>query len=227
MGSGATGRGKRCFVLGSEDKTRIEVSPPRQAYVDPLAVSTDGWVIFAGFGEEAQLWNPYKGLRRRLGAARPISNMLVGIGTDRRSILVGTADGTVEWWDATGEPVLKIAGGNRGHILLDSGLRDKRERDGEKRTMSDLKVQFVQAQYDAQALAQRPDNDLMLKLYALYKQATVGMPRASGRVPSILSHARSLTPGIQSPALPLRKRCGSTSSWSPGSSGRSEPPDGF
>ncbi len=38
--------------------------------------------------------------------------------------------------------------------------------------MSDLQVRFAQAQQDVQAL--RPDNTAMLKLYALYKQATKG-----------------------------------------------------
>jgi acyl-CoA-binding protein len=40
--------------------------------------------------------------------------------------------------------------------------------------MSDLQVRFAEAQQDAQGLAERPDNDTMLKLYALYKQATRG-----------------------------------------------------
>jgi len=40
--------------------------------------------------------------------------------------------------------------------------------------MSDLKAQFEQAAIDAQNLPQRPDNTVMLKFYALYKQATVG-----------------------------------------------------
>ena len=40
--------------------------------------------------------------------------------------------------------------------------------------MSDVRTQFAQAQRDANGLAERPDNDTMLKLYALYKQATQG-----------------------------------------------------
>ncbi|MDX1557138.1 MAG: acyl-CoA-binding protein, partial [Xanthomonadales bacterium] len=42
------------------------------------------------------------------------------------------------------------------------------------RTMSDLDQQFEQAQLDAKALSERPDNDVLLDLYALYKQATEG-----------------------------------------------------
>jgi len=40
--------------------------------------------------------------------------------------------------------------------------------------MADLKAQFEQAGRDAQTLPQRPDNNTMLLLYALYKQGTVG-----------------------------------------------------
>ena len=40
--------------------------------------------------------------------------------------------------------------------------------------MSSLQDRFTQAQQDVNSLASRPDNDTMLKLYALYKQATKG-----------------------------------------------------
>ncbi len=40
--------------------------------------------------------------------------------------------------------------------------------------MPTLKNRFLQAQEDAKNLPQRPDNDTMLQLYALYKQATQG-----------------------------------------------------
>ncbi|HEX7368709.1 MAG TPA: acyl-CoA-binding protein [Rhodanobacteraceae bacterium] len=38
----------------------------------------------------------------------------------------------------------------------------------------DLDADFQQAAEDAKRLAERPDNDTLLKLYALYKQATEG-----------------------------------------------------
>jgi diazepam-binding inhibitor (GABA receptor modulator, acyl-CoA-binding protein) len=47
--------------------------------------------------------------------------------------------------------------------------------------MPSLQDAFVQAQQDVNGLAQRPNNDTMLKLYALYKQATKG--DASGDPP--------------------------------------------
>ncbi|MEE4329670.1 MAG: acyl-CoA-binding protein [Wenzhouxiangella sp.] len=40
--------------------------------------------------------------------------------------------------------------------------------------MSDLEQRFQQAAADAQKLKERPDNDTMLKLYALFKQGSQG-----------------------------------------------------
>lgn len=40
--------------------------------------------------------------------------------------------------------------------------------------MSDLQTRFEQATKDIQALPDRPDNDTLLRLYALYKQGSDG-----------------------------------------------------
>lgn len=40
--------------------------------------------------------------------------------------------------------------------------------------MSDLKAAFDKAVTDSRNLSQRPDNSTLLKIYALYKQATTG-----------------------------------------------------
>lgn len=40
--------------------------------------------------------------------------------------------------------------------------------------MSALKAQFEKASEDAKALKSRPDNDTLLKMYALYKQGSEG-----------------------------------------------------
>ena len=40
--------------------------------------------------------------------------------------------------------------------------------------MPDLKSRFEQAQQDVKTLAERPDNDTLLRLYALYKQGAEG-----------------------------------------------------
>ncbi|WP_129629057.1 acyl-CoA-binding protein [Candidatus Oscillochloris fontis] len=56
--------------------------------------------------------------------------------------------------------------------------------------MSDLRAQFDQAALDAKNLPKRPDNNELLKLYALYKQATVG--DVSGSRPGILDMTNRL-----------------------------------
>lgn len=43
----------------------------------------------------------------------------------------------------------------------------------------DLKTRFEKAAQAAQALPKRPDNDTLLQLYALYKQATSGDVKGS------------------------------------------------
>lgn len=50
--------------------------------------------------------------------------------------------------------------------------------------MSDLKQRFEQAAEDAKKLPRRPDNDTLLKLYALYKQGSTG--DVSGKRPGML-----------------------------------------
>ncbi|MDC7699961.1 acyl-CoA-binding protein [Vogesella indigofera] len=50
--------------------------------------------------------------------------------------------------------------------------------------MSDLKTQFEQAQKDVTTLAERPDNQTMLQLYSLFKQATAG--DVSGERPGMM-----------------------------------------
>ncbi|MDJ0657505.1 MAG: acyl-CoA-binding protein [Xanthomonadales bacterium] len=40
--------------------------------------------------------------------------------------------------------------------------------------MADLDQQFIQAAADAKVLPERPDNEIMLKLYSLYKQGSEG-----------------------------------------------------
>src|SRR3546814_2813172 len=53
-----------------------------------------------------------------------------------------------------------------------------------KATMSDLQARFEQAKQDVQGLSERPDNDTLLRLYALYKQGSEG--EVSGQKPGFL-----------------------------------------
>lgn len=50
--------------------------------------------------------------------------------------------------------------------------------------MSDIKAQFEAAAKEVQSLAQKPDPETLLKLYALYKQSTVG--DATGKRPGFM-----------------------------------------
>jgi len=54
--------------------------------------------------------------------------------------------------------------------------------------MSDLQTLFAQAQKDVNLLSRRPDNDTLLKLYALFKQATEG--DATGEPPNVFDFVR-------------------------------------
>jgi len=63
--------------------------------------------------------------------------------------------------------------------------------------MSALQDRFGQAQEDVNALAERPDNNTMLKLYAVHKQATQGDATGSGRAASTLSAPPSSMPGVR------------------------------
>jgi len=53
--------------------------------------------------------------------------------------------------------------------------------------MGDLKTQFETAAREVQALKRRPDNDTLLRLYALYKQSTAG--DVSGKRPGFMDMA--------------------------------------
>ncbi len=71
----------------------------------------------------------------------------------------------------------------------------------------DLASQFAAAAAQAKNLKERPDNDTMLRLYALYKQGAAGDvsgPRPAAR--STSSAARSTTPGPSSRARRARTR---------------------
>ncbi|WP_434634230.1 acyl-CoA-binding protein [Chromobacterium sp. CV08] len=50
--------------------------------------------------------------------------------------------------------------------------------------MSDLQTLFTQAQADVKTLSERPDNQTLLQLYALFKQATEG--DANGERPGMM-----------------------------------------
>ena len=91
----------RVYSCDLKTKQRIGVSPAQPACVDTLGVSTNGWVIFAGFGREVQLWNPDTGPVR----GTPHHNLVLG--PDGTSIIFGTADSIIESWDLRKEKSLR------------------------------------------------------------------------------------------------------------------------
>jgi len=96
------------ILMGSQDgrvyawdlatRQLVTMSAPQSEYVDTLAVSTAGWVVYAGFGKMLRLWDPQTGQQRSFPTARPTSNLVLG--PDGTSIIFGTADGRIEFWDA-------------------------------------------------------------------------------------------------------------------------------
>ena len=79
--------------------------------------------------------------------------------------------------------------------------------------MSDLQAKFEQAAKDVHALAERPDNDTLLRLYALYKQGAEG--DVSGAKPGFLisSAPPSTRPGPSSRAPGRTMRSRNTWTW--------------
>jgi diazepam-binding inhibitor (GABA receptor modulator, acyl-CoA-binding protein) len=72
---------------------------------------------------------------------------------------------------------LEQAGGGRSKMLgnINGVNRDFTRSDRLRKTnMADLKTQFEQAVADSKSLPEKPDNMTLLKLYALYKQASSG-----------------------------------------------------
>ena len=58
--------------------------------------------------------------------------------------------------------------------------------------MNDLRREFEQAAEDIQRLATRPDNDTLLKLYALYKQGSEGdLQRRPARLLRLRRHGQA------------------------------------
>lgn len=99
--------GRGTILMGSQDgrvyvwdlKTRALTarSAAQPDYVDTLAVSSTGWVAFAGFGRTVRIWNPEMGRQHLLADARPSSNLVFG--SDGATIIFGNADGEIEFWD--------------------------------------------------------------------------------------------------------------------------------
>jgi WD40 repeat protein len=88
----------RVYQWDLETRKLLRTSPPQPGYVHSIAVlGNGGWIAYAGESGPVHLWHPQTGASRTVQAARTTSN-LVFDGSRNRAAL-GTASGTVEFWD--------------------------------------------------------------------------------------------------------------------------------
>lgn len=80
--------------------------------------------------------------------------------------------------------------------------------------MADLKSRFDAAVANSKNLSERPDNATLLKIYALYKQATTGDNAEKKPGFGDMVGRAKWTPGTASRARAARTRCSSTSTSS-------------
>jgi WD40 repeat protein len=90
-------QGGQVYCWDLTTRRLIGVSPAHREYVNTMAPLSTGWVAYAGFGSMVHIWNPESGQERSMPAARPSSNLVAGL--DGSSILFGTMDGEIEYWD--------------------------------------------------------------------------------------------------------------------------------
>ena len=81
-----------------ESRRAMSKSPPLVGYVRSLVLlGASGWVAYAATGGPVHMWNSATGEARVVSAARATSNLVFdGFGN---RVALGTAAGTVEFWD--------------------------------------------------------------------------------------------------------------------------------
>ena len=89
----------RVYEWDSATIRMVGRSPAQASYVDALAVTQTGWVVYGGFGKPLRLWNPETASTLSIAAAVPTSNLVIDV--DGKSVMFGTAAGTIEVWDTT------------------------------------------------------------------------------------------------------------------------------
>lgn len=88
----------RIYQWDVEARTLLRISPPQPGYVHSIAVlGISGWIAYASADGPVHLWRPETGESRIATAARTTSNLVFD--PDRGRTALGTASGTVEFWD--------------------------------------------------------------------------------------------------------------------------------
>ena len=91
----------RVYAWSLTTRQIFAMSHPHSEYVDTIAILAKGWIAYAGFDKVVRLWNPYTGQEHSLAMAHPTSNLIVG--PEGNSVIFGTAQGEVEFWDVEAE----------------------------------------------------------------------------------------------------------------------------
>jgi WD40 repeat protein len=88
----------RVYQWDAEARKLLRTSPPQFGYVHSIAVlGNSGWIAYAAENGPVHLWHPETGASRIATAARTTSNLVFDESRSRTAL--GTASGTVEFWD--------------------------------------------------------------------------------------------------------------------------------
>jgi WD40 repeat protein len=93
----------RVYAWSLQNYVLLRRSDPSEEYVNTIAIlKSIQKVAYCGFGKTLHLWDLENGKVSKLGGLRPSSNLTAL--ADGRSVLFGTASGTIEIWDLSDTP---------------------------------------------------------------------------------------------------------------------------
>jgi len=87
----------RVYVWDVPGRRLAAISEAQPEYVDGVAFTSSGWIVYSASGKTLRLWNPLSGKYRLVEGARPTSNLILN--QESGTILFGTAAGAVESWN--------------------------------------------------------------------------------------------------------------------------------
>jgi WD40 repeat protein len=93
----------RVYAWSLRNYTLLKRSDPGDEYVNTIAIlKSIGKIAYCGFGKTFKVWDLENGEVSKFGELRPSSNLSAL--ADGRSVLFGTASGTIETWDLSDIP---------------------------------------------------------------------------------------------------------------------------